>query len=158
MINVCRRNSFRIGFLFVLLVVTVATVYAGSNETRNTNFAGITTAVARKYVSTDTLHSKLNCSTYSLTQYPTVNITHIGYNTFGCTAYRSDGRTYQWTSSVGELNYNASNHGKIKTITAPGLTYGHRDGVSAGKHDFGHYDGTSYNWDPSLSAQETFYP
>ena len=107
---------------------------------------------------TDTLHSKLNCSTYSLTQNPTVNITHIGYNTFGCTAYRSDGMTYQWTSSVGEINTNSSNHGKIKTITAPGLTNGSRLGVSAGNHDFGHYNGTSYDWDPSLSAQETFYP
>jgi|SRR5690606_37905690 len=93
------------------------------------------------------------------TQWPTVNITHIGYNTFSCNSYRSDGVNQYWTSPGGSVDWNDWHHTEPHYTYAPGKMGFSRRGVAAGSHDFGHYDGQKeYHWDPPLSAEEVFYP
>ncbi len=151
-----RKRSFALLIILLFVCTTVITTYAASNETRYTNFAGITTAIAQKYVSSNS--SEVNCASYSFTQYPDTDITHIGYNTFSCTVQRSDGKYRQAKDLDGDLDYNDWHHSKVLTADVDARAGFSRDSTSAGSHDFGHYDGTSYNWDPSLSAQQTFFP
>lgn len=143
--------------LLALLLIFVKAVSAGSNYTETSFAGGLTTAAAEKIVSTDTYHNYVNCSTYSYTKYPSVNITHIGYNTFSCNSYASFGNVY-WTSPTGSVDYNDWHHHEFHATYAPGRLGFTRQGIAAGSHDFGHFDGQSYNWDPPLSADEVFYP
>ncbi len=152
-----RKRSILLFFVILLFVsATVITVYAGANEVWNSNFAGITTAIAQKYVTSNI--NEVNCTSISLTKYPYTNITHIGYNTFSCTVQRSDGLWRQTKDLNGDLDYNDWHHSKLLTVDVEVRTPYSRDSTSAGSHDFGHFDGTNHDWDPSLSAQETFYP
>lgn len=151
------KRLFAFLTLLSLMLIFANMVSAGSNRTQTSFAGGLTTAIAEKFVSTDTYHDYVNCSTYSYTQYPSVDITHIGYNTFSCNSYADFGNVY-WTSPTGSVDHDDWHQSEFHATYAPGQWGCSRDGVAAGSHDFGHFDGTSYNWDPSLSAQETFYP
>jgi hypothetical protein len=143
--------------LLVVLTITTLTVYA-SHEKTKVNFANITTAVAAKYVTTNSLHDEIRCSTYSFTRSPGTNITHIGYNSFSCRSERSDGDVAQWTAPSGSLDYNDWHQYESHTLDHDSVSGGNRKGIGAGVHDFGHYNGTSYNWDPAHSVVTYFYP
>lgn len=148
-----RIFSLLISLLFSIMVLTVN---AAANETQNTGFAGITTAVAQKIVTSNV--NQVNCTSISYTKNPYTNITHIGYNTFSCTVQRSDGVYNQVKDLNGNLDYNDWHQSKLLISTVEVRTPYSRNGTSAGSHDFGQFDGTSHNWDPPLSAQQTFYP
>lgn len=149
-------KKFIVWVVVVLCAALVPFVYAASSETTYPNFAGITTAVAKKLVvSTST---QVYCTSYSFTQSPSTNITHIGYNTFSCTVSRSDGAYQQLKDLDGDLDYNDYHHSKVFTSGIGARAGYSRNSVSAGSHDFGHFNGNTYNWDPSLSASQIFYP
>jgi hypothetical protein len=144
-----------------LIIVLVADIGALTTSKSESFANGLTNAVAEKSVGSDWY--EVGCHTRSYTERPTVSISHIGYNTFSCTAWRhtkSSGNVLdQWVSSIGELNYNSSAHAKPIAVNAP-MIYGTvRIGVAAGSHDFAHYyNENEYHSDPLLSAEATFNP
>ncbi|MCA9927744.1 MAG: hypothetical protein KC419_04680 [Anaerolineales bacterium] len=155
----------KVSLLLLILCIFgmfIFTVNAASSSKRKSNFAGVTDAVAEKVVGSTSDYTQIVCRSKSYTDNPAINITHVGYNTFSCTAWRntkSSGNIIsQWSSPSGEVNWNAQSHFKEKSIGAPAILGTTRIGVAAGVHDFGHFNGVSYDWDPSLSAEQTFYP
>jgi hypothetical protein len=71
-----RKRSITLLIILLLACATAITAYAASNEVRYNNFAGITTAIAQKYVSSNP--SEVNCASYSLTQYPETDTLTLG--------------------------------------------------------------------------------
>lgn len=154
-----KRNTLGIVILTLIIFIITPLVFAGFNEKRNSSFAnGLTTAIAEKYVTTNFYHDKVNCTSTSYTNYPYTNITQIGYNTFSCRSERSDGDVHQITYLVGDLDNNDWHHTHSVTLNAPLLNGHTRTGIAAGSHHFGHFNGSSYYWDPPLSAVDVFYP
>jgi hypothetical protein len=125
-------------------------VYAASAANWYSNFAGVTTAIAEKDVSL-TGTEQFNCVSRSYTNYPSVKITHVGYNTFSCTVWKNNVHAGGWTRT-GKVNWNSSyqvDSGIVRVYPTQGQS---RKVTAAGSHDFGHFNGQSYDWDPNLSA------
>ncbi len=126
-------------------------VYAAPSAVWNSNFAGVTTAIAEKdvsYTSPDTFY----CVSRSYTNYPSFKITHLGYNTFSCTVWKNGVYANGWSRTTGGVNWNSSyqiDSGNVKVSFTQGQS---RKVTAAGSHDFGHFNGQSYDWDPPLSA------
>jgi hypothetical protein len=140
----------------VLLVGVV--IAAGNSPQSYENFAGITTAIASKNAfKFSSPYYLFQCDSLSYTSSPSVNITQIGYNSFGCNVYR-DGTYYNgWVMPTGELNYNASGHSDSGYLTVYPASSS-RVVTAEGSHDFGHFDGTSYHWDPGVWKSNTYVP
>ena len=151
-----KRQNIVVAFVVLLMFIFVFNAYAYPAAQWYSNFAGVTTAIAEKdvgYSSPDTF----TCVTRSYTKYPTTNITHLGYNTFSCNVWKNGDWAGGWTR-YGGVNWNSSWQGDSGVVYVNVYQSNSRKVTSAGSHDFGHYNGQSYNWDPSLSATGTYYP
>jgi hypothetical protein len=149
-------------FLLVTMLVGLLTgiVAANSSQAWFVGFAGVTTAVAEKNVTYSwSPNYNFNCHSISRTQYPNVNITKIGYNSFSCYVWRDNEPPVGWTRPSGSVNWNNFHHadyGGPLIHVPPGINQ--RQVVAAGVHDFGHFTGQNYFWNPPLSASGTYRP
>jgi hypothetical protein len=135
----------------VLAIFFTFRAYAAPAAIWYSNFAGVTTAIAEKDVSL-TGTDKFNCISRGYTTTPVVRITHIGYNTFSCTVWRNGvWNPASWTRS-GKVNLNSSYQADSGSVIVLPVAGQSRKVTAAGSHDFGHFNGQTYNWDPPLSA------
>lgn len=147
-----KRQLFTIVFALTFAFLFIFRVYAAPSAVWYSNFAGVTTAIAEKNVSY-TSPSTFYCMSRSYTNYPSFNITHLGYNTFSCNVWKDGKYADGWTrSGPGSVNWNSSNHSDSGTVSVSFTQGQARQVIAAGSHDFGHFDGQSHDWDPLLSA------
>lgn len=156
--NRYKRITVFILALLSFIVVSKAVANGHSDETIK-RFAFMTDAHARKTVTRNSANlDYANCITGSYTDNPPVNITQIGYESFGCRVERSDGMWWQWTAPSGQANYNSGSHSDTHTMFADMDISLCRKIIASGVHLFSYYDGTQYFWRPPFSNDYTYCP